>query len=579
MNRHKYSSIIGMALVLGLIPRAYAEPRIESGCLKKSTPAECLSCYLDYGNRMHATCLNQNPGALDLYGAGMQVPRIQECEANLGVVSAGQAEEICKNIIVDYGDQDEVHQTTEPGLLLPGDNVPIPRERPADLGKKTTKKTTTNTNSNTIKNNGNTTAQAATTDPSQVQAQISADQAQCAGLQRTAVSCCANPSSCLTDTEAAQVQAANAQVSSISAGLNQTNTSTPTGLSSYCQQTQQLGQAGSQINNAYATACYRGHSGCEMTCSSLASKYRQLLSGCSGSTCSLYQSAVSYFDNTGRSCQTLSAQSVQVANQSMNSATATGGGSACQQITQAAPQSGFPSSSTGAAANDPYGCLANPNSQACLQCTTHPGSPACLALANANTLARGEDGFQGQSASDKDQDINLPDIGDLSVQGGGFSVSPTAATPPSVGMVPNNSGGGVPGEGSSPAAPVLAATANQKPSPGAPGYTTDIDKGFRDGSGGGAGGYAPSYAANLDSSSASRFGFARRGGKHGDDGASRTYLDLKAYLPGGSRDPSGRIGGRKRIAPDINGPFVDMWKLISDRIQEKCRLGELIDCR
>ena len=56
-------------------------------------------------------------------------------------------------------------------------------------------------------------------------------------------------------------------------------------------------------------------------------------------------------------------------------------------------------------------------------------------------------------------------------------------------------------------------------------------------------------------------------------------IDLRRFLPGGDKDPKRRgIAGLDLNSAQINGKFVNIWNRISDRMQEKCRLGELIGC-
>jgi hypothetical protein len=54
-------------------------------------------------------------------------------------------------------------------------------------------------------------------------------------------------------------------------------------------------------------------------------------------------------------------------------------------------------------------------------------------------------------------------------------------------------------------------------------------------------------------------------------------IDLKQYLPGGVRDPYGRVGGN---CPSCqrHGQSEDLFKIITAKFSEKCKLGLLLQC-
>jgi hypothetical protein len=147
-------------------------------------------------------------------------------------------------------------------------------------------------------------------------------------------------------------------------------------------------------------------------------------------------------------------------------------------------------------------------------------------------------------------------------------------------IVANNTGGGVAGADSSTQPQVSSGglNADGTQSPGSPGYNTQIDQGFRGASGSGSssgvtvadnndtyGGRLPNFRKTRRTASSSGF----------------VGMDLRRYLPGGSQDGSRwrHLGGAGSSQNQINGRFVNMWTRISNKIQEKCRLGELLDCR
>jgi hypothetical protein len=414
--------------------------------------------------------------------------------------------------------------------------------------KKTTDTASTKKNGSTqnAANNSN------NAQPASATGDANTDLQTCQGLAQTASKCCTDPLSCISDSGSSAAAVAGGQ-----------------GLTNYCNQMQQANLNGAGTNNQAASVCVNKYTTCMSTCATMAQRY------------SGQPSVAQAMNSRAESCRSLSSLVSQLTQQSSSNLNAAAGGLNCQQLTQAMPQStGDQAQAQPQTANDPYGCLANPNSQACLQCAQHPGSPACLALTNANTVATGEADFASNDNKGAG-DINLPDNADNFMPQ--MQAGEAGGTPPSVQTVPNNSGGGIPGQGASGGGSMPGGQAqlggSGGRSPGSPGYTTDIDRGFRSASGGG-GGYAPSSAGSNSYENTGYHGGRRPAGVDGGDGGGGMVgLDLKAYLPGGARDPRGRIGGRTRLAPDINGPFADMWKLISDRIQEKCRLGELYDCR
>jgi hypothetical protein len=55
--------------------------------------------------------------------------------------------------------------------------------------------------------------------------------------------------------------------------------------------------------------------------------------------------------------------------------------------------------------------------------------------------------------------------------------------------------------------------------------------------------------------------------------------ELSNYLPGAKFDPGMKLGGFRRFSEEIHGPDINVWTRITLRMNEKCKLGELIDCR
>jgi hypothetical protein len=107
-------------------------------------------------------------------------------------------------------------------------------------------------------------------------------------------------------------------------------------------------------------------------------------------------------------------------------------------------------------------------------------------------------------------------------------------------------------------------------SPGSPGYTTQIEGGLM------AGGYSTSPGGDLGTDGAGGYSYGRGGA--GGRGPASVGMDLKKYLPGQRLDPRRRMGGDAMLSAEINGKSCDMFKKISARFQEKCKLGVLLGC-
>jgi hypothetical protein len=141
--------------------------------------------------------------------------------------------------------------------------------------------------------------------------------------------------------------------------------------------------------------------------------------------------------------------------------------------------------------------------------------------------------------------------------------------------VPNGGGGGVGGGGSGQGAQLGSQRSGGYAPPS--GNRADIMQGER---GGGFAGYGAGASGSTNEfNTASNF---RRGAQaRRPASASGGYLgmDLKRYLPGGKLDPGRQVGGMYRTNNEIMGQTADMFRHISDRIQERCRLGYLFDCR
>jgi hypothetical protein len=384
-----------------------------------------------------------------------------------------------------------------------------------------------------------------------------ADRQVCDGLLEKAESCCNNPSSCLTAAERAQLSRIEDSMNSMSASMEQQQSGSTQGLRDQCIQGNTLGGQSSTINNIYQRACSRAQITCINSCRGLT----DVIDGCNRLTAQ----ATSYSAQggiggamglMGNNCDSLS-----------NALPQNFGGAANDPYNQ---QANNP--------NDPYGCQTNPGNPACIQCTNDPSHPLCKGLTD-NKMTEGQAGFGGPESTRSASDFNvgsMADAGGLNdgFTGSGLQAASAAALPTKT--IPNNSGGGLPGDGGgSPAR--LDTPSRGGRGVGRPTVNTDIEQGFRSGGGGGF-----SYASGANTGPDGGEAHQGRGGGGGrgpasDDGGM-TGLDLRKYLPGGDLDPERRAGGLRPASREINGSGVDIFERINRRMQEKCRLGLLLGC-
>jgi hypothetical protein len=420
-------------------------------------------------------------------------------------------------------------------------NVPFPPSRPANLGA-----ARPNATSPASRTSGDAQGEQATPTGN-----ASADQSRCNDLAQRAAQCCNNPSSCITD---------NGMPSGPAPGQ---------GLNEYCQQMRAMGAMGGQANESAGAVCYRSYDHCVRTCDNLAAGY-------SGQEANSLR-------QTAQACRRYESRVVALGNQGLGSQSSGSSGDICNNVSQAAPQnmggSGSNSNSANNASpnsngnpNDPYGCATDPSSAACQQCSTNPNTPACRALAYEKEV-RGEATFGNTDSQEKEKspgsDFNIQDSPS---DGSGLGLTAGAVEPTAIktGTVANNAGGGIPGGGGgSPAS--LGGGGGGRASPGSPGYTTDVLQGLSSPSG---------YSASAEPNQAGADGgFAGYGSNGRGPASDQNGVDLRRFLPGGDKDPMRRgVGGFNINSGQINGRFVNIWNRISDRMQEKCRLGELIGC-
>lgn len=393
-----------------------------------------------------------------------------------------------------------------------------------------------------------------TTSVSEAQARIQADLDQCTNYQNQAVRCCGNPLNCAGSMSSADQQ-------SLAQLLQSQNQQSGQSMTDYCNQLRTQSANSGSVNNALAQVCASPQASCVATCSSMTDKYLNLAnSNQSTDVVNAYLSAADQFMNAANVCERLASRASQLAAQGINSGSTQSMSQACQQATAANP-----TTMTTPTAN-PIATGPTTTLNAGVGCQSNPSSPEC---GNQNSAAMGTSGFDTQAKDDIEFDV--PDIGAHSTDYFASDIQPRSAA--TVGTVPNNSGGGFGTGGGSTSASLNSG--GGRPSPGSPGYTTDIMQGTRSG-----GGY--SYESGSGSGSGlegssyrGRFIPGRDKQDKNDDGGM-LGLDLRQFLPGGSRAHRALAGFNGRS--EIHAKEENIWRLISNKMIEKCKLGVLWRC-
>ena len=396
---------------------------------------------------------------------------------------------------------------------------------------------------------------------STLEAEIQADQdiARCATAASGANECCNNPLACSDQLNRADSNSLGALGAMLGNGA-QTG-----GLSDYCRQMNTLSGNSGNVNTGLASICFGSHATCSTTCGGLADKYADLIAECDGcDEHGIYENAQRNLTTSKYTCTNLRTRSDQLAvnglgtanNQAVadycNKVAGTGGGDATRGLTPPSSNSPFINHLLA------YNCDANPN------------SPDCKAMDLRAAAARGESGFR--ESQKKNADFNIPDpangfkgYGGNEAPGTQSNEAGRAANIPKVGTVANNTGGQV-GGGSGGSQSSATLTPKSKAGTSGGGHNTAVEQGFQ----GGNGYSQPVAAQNNDDHSP-------YGGGRNLPSTDKQFenLDLRQFLPGGSRAAMRRLAGNGEINPKEENLFLR----ISNKMKEKCRLGVLWQCR
>ena len=353
-------------------------------------------------------------------------------------------------------------------------------------------------------------------------------EAACTKAQTAAIQCCTNPSSCVDNYTAAS--------------------STPTSsIKNSCNQNHDLGNAAAQSNTQAASECTVKYTTCDNTCTSAGLSEK-------AASCRGLSSYASQYASLG-------ASNYDVAAQSLN----------CQDAASASPSSGSGSNSSSsdskmstastAAAAD--ACTSNPNTPGC-------GQASVQASANADALAK------LSAANTAEANYNVGDSGGANTNAGYVPAGGSAgANSPSVKAIANNTGGGIPGGSGAgnKVGGILGGNGGGGLFGGVAGSgIADIDRGLR------SGGYS-NPAGTEEEKPDPAGGFSGYGPGRDPASGEGGRLDLKQYLPGGRLAADTlRAAAMQWRSLGIHPYYVDLWSRISEKMQLKCKLGELLDC-
>jgi hypothetical protein len=323
---------------------------------------------------------------------------------------------------------------------------------------------------------------------------------------------------------------------------------------------QQLGEASARLNSRLSGVCIGGQQSCISTCGALISKYQNLSINCEGcANQSVYDQAIGELMSQKQICGSLDGRVRALANQAAQGAGSAGYADACAQRGSAGGLPALGSSGTGGGSSADM----LPDRVAAAN-----GSTGFAANADANSGAAFHDGRSG--AAGRDPGFN---VGSMAVSNAMPAIPPTPATAPNAaGVIANNTGGAMPGSDANGGARLGSKGTKVSGSAGSV-VNVDIMQGER------SGGFSASTGGSgLEFDDGA--GSANRGrAKDSDQSSGIAGLDLKQFLPGGSRDPNRNLAALGGVRSQINGKGEDIFQLISNKMVEKCKLGVLWRCR
>jgi len=361
----------------------------------------------------------------------------------------------------------------------------------------------------------------------EIEAAVNQDIAACTGAMSSASQCCGNPTSCRGNMNAQDSRSLDAVSALLNRGPSQG------GLKDYCNQMKTMSGDSRNLNSGLAGVCFDAQSSCETVCEDLAEEYTQFIAECNGCKAqTVYQNALSRFQDTQRSCSNLGDKADQLADTGFDAAVNQAISKNCTDVSASNPVLASAATPTGASQTDVRDTrsLGLPESRKTESSASGDIGGPPTQKPRMDLSVDAAQGFKGYGK-------NLPPELQRNVAGasgaparGSSGFKPAAAETPAA------------------AAPVKDAKKDDKPKAEEPPKTDDKKR-------------APAAAepAHMIGSNSNQF----------EDGK-----DLSQYLPAGVRTAMNRSGGGK----EINDAAEDLFARITAKIKEKCKLGVLLEC-
>ena len=442
-------------------------------------------------------------------------------------------------------------------------NAPIPPRRPS---------TQTETKQGAGKEGQGNSESKESVQPSQgiTMADLQSDLQSCSNFGSEAQKCCTNPRQC--------------GASGGGSSILPPSSNDPEGIKRYCEQLKYASLRGQSANSDAAGVCSSSNKACSLKCSKSKEKWQQALSNCRAPNCdpAKVQQALNIFSKNDSECKGLVENERLLARQSGENVNSAREAQLCAQ------QSAIDPASAGQMADQASQALNNQNqgpdcsgdkasSPECLDCSKYPNSPLC-----GGGYQNQNNGFETGSVGGgavSEAEGGSAEFGSFNVgagtdglpqfpQFGGYQ--PQAVSNPGV---QNGGGGGIPNMGGAAGGGGFGGEQGSSAG-GRGGYNTDVLGGERGGGGGG------SVSANPAAVSGGG-GFSGYGAGAGDEEFKNKYgMDLKAYLPGGAKDPK-RVIANAPVGtghPEIAPIGESMFKRISNKFSQMCKAKQFIGC-
>ncbi|MCB0365472.1 MAG: hypothetical protein H6624_19645 [Bdellovibrionaceae bacterium] len=412
------------------------------------------------------------------------------------------------------------------------------------------------------------------------------DRAYCENSQQSASTCCTDPIKCVSGLNGPSIGTVNT-VGALAGGAlalrNQGDDQR--GIADNCSLMKKVAFGGAAANTALGAKCYSEKTSCEEKCQSVATKYGQVLKDCDllydqwknaggqGPRCSaeqrrLYLALVANAQGRRDGCTSYNNEVARMGNQAAQSMAASKFAAECESAAMANtenPESPIEPVSFNGDCSDPV----NASNPICVRCASAAAQtdPLCRGLNGGRSPAAATgSGFSSASFGARNvdgSDLNVPTV-EAQSQDAPFGIYDQQARANSI---PGNGGGFV---GGSESGGVGFGGGGGLGSTG-DGYDTDVLKGV-----GGRSGFT--------TASANSAGVENRSGFYGsyqslkEEKERNGGLDLRKYLPGGTKDPKRRsVAGLQGLAPnELGHSHDDIFQRISNRVRLLCKTDRLM---